>query len=100
MPQDEYRNPQQAVTPSGEGLSEAQIAAIESAFADHDRVLARLRRELDEVRDQPEERFAADELARLDERLQAIESRLDQQDQALRHLLHRLIDFFEREGPA
>ena len=35
----------------------------------------------------------------LEERLAAIENRLDQQDQALRHVLQRLIAFFERSAP-
>lgn len=84
----------------GDGLAEAQIAAIEGAFAEHDRILARLRRELAELRDQPvpEPTHAALEEG-LEERLAAIETRLDQQDQALRHVLQRLIAFFERSAP-
>lgn len=83
-----------------EGLAEAQIAAIEGAFAEHDRMLARLRRELEELRERDEVPVAADGGADgVAERLDAIEARLDQQDQALRHVLQRLIAFFEREGP-
>ena len=84
----------------GDGLAEAQIAAIEGAFAEHDRILARLRRELAELRDRPapEPTHAALEDG-LEERLAAIETRLDQQDQALRHVLQRLIAFFERSAP-
>ena len=85
--------------PSATGLAEAQIAAIEGAFAEHDRMLTRLRRELEELREQPaaENGAAADGI---EQRLSTIESRLDQQDQALRHVLQRLIAFFERAGPA
>ena len=90
--------------PAAPGLAEAQIAAIEGAFAEHDRILTRLRRELAELREQPaaesEGETAPDLLEeRLEERLSAIEARLEQQDQALRHVLQRLIAFFEREGP-
>lgn len=85
---------------TGEGLAEAQIAAIEGAFAEHDRMLARLRRELEELRQQPAAPSGpGDDSETLADRLDAIESRLDQQDQALRHVLQRLIVFFEREGP-
>lgn len=85
---------------AGEGLAEAQIAAIEGAFAEHDRMLARLRRELEELRQQPAAPTGpAEEGETLTDRLDAIEARLDQQDQALRHVLQRLIVFFEREGP-
>lgn len=84
----------------GEGLAEAQIAAIEGAFAEHDRVLARLRRELGELRDRPVPEADHPSLAHgLEQRLAHIEARLDQQDQALRHVLQRLIAFFERSGP-
>lgn len=83
-----------------EGLAEAQIAAIEGAFAEHGRLLARLRREVEELREQPEPAEAAHENeTSTAERLTAIETRLDQQEQALRHLLQRLIAFFEGDGP-
>lgn len=81
-----------------EGLAEAQIAAIEGAFAEHDRMLTRLRRELDELRERPAAVPVGDD-GTVTGRLDAIEARLDQQDQALRHVLQRLIAFFEREGP-
>ena len=77
------------------GLAEAQLDAIEGAFAEHERKLARLRRELAELRDSSSS--VAPE--GLPDRLDAIETRLDQQEQALRHVLERLIAFFEREGP-
>ena len=92
--------PEAPAEAAGEGLSEAQIVAIENAFAEHNRVLARLRRELDDLRLRPEEPLAADPgVETIGDRLDAIEARLDHQDQALRHVLQRLIAFFEREGP-
>ena len=86
---------------SPDSLPEAQLAAIESAFAEHDRMLTRMRSELSELREQPPAAHEDGEPGEaLDQRLTAIEARLDQQDQALRHVLQRLIAFFEREGPA
>lgn len=82
--------------PGPEGLAEAQLEAIEGAFAEHDRKLARLRRELAELRDNS----GSGTVSQLvEDRLSGIESRLAQQEQALRHVLERLIAFFEREGP-
>jgi general secretion pathway protein A len=78
------------------GLAEAQLDAIEGAFAEHDRKLARLRRELAELRDHSGTAAAP---AGLEGRLHALEARIDQQEAALRHVLERLIAFFEREGP-
>ena len=97
MSHDGFEDPQHAAG-EHEGLAEAQIAAIEGAFAEHNRMLTRLRRELDELRDRP----SADEAEPgdgIEDRLEAIEARLDQQDQALRHVLQRMIAFLEREGP-
>lgn len=81
---------------TAEGLAEAQIDAIEGAFAETERKLARLRRELADLRDRP---GGGPVPAELEERIAAIESRLDQQDQVLRHMLERLIAFFEGESP-
>ena len=81
--------------PPAAGLAEAQLEAIEEAFAEHDRRLARLRRELAELRAGSGTPAVPAQIA---DRLDAIEARLDQQEQALRHVLERLIWFFE-EGP-
>lgn len=87
---------QDAAAPSPErGLAEAQIEAIEQAFAEHDRALARLRRELAELREAP---VPARAPAGLEDRFDALEARLDHQEAALRHIVERLIGFFEREG--
>lgn len=82
--------------PAPAGLAESQIEAIEGAFAEQDRRLARLRRELAELRGSTG--YAAPAPGPLLDRLEAIEARLDQQEQALRHLLERLIAFFEKGG--
>jgi type II secretory pathway predicted ATPase ExeA len=74
-------------------LAEAQIAAIENAFAEHDRALGKLRREVAALRDRPE----PEPKPSSDDRLAAIEARLDQHEQALKQMLERLIAFFERE---
>lgn len=84
--------PGAATAPAG-GLAEAQLEAIEGAFAEHDRRLARLRRELADLRGSTG--YAAPAPGPLLDRLEAIEARLDQQEQALRHVLERLIAFFE-----
>lgn len=79
-----------ALPPSG--LAEVQLEAIEEAFAEHDRKLARLRRELAELREGAAGGAVPDGV---EQRLDAIEARLDQQEHALRHVLERLIGFFE-----
>lgn len=71
------------------GLAEAQIRAIEEAFVQRDRLTNRLRRDLDEIRNGPQASSV------LPERLAAIEARLDEQEEILRHLLARMITFFE-----
>lgn len=80
---------------AGYGLAEAQIAAIEQAFAERDRMLARLDREMAELRTPQSPDAATPEI---EARLAAVEDRLDEQERALRHVLERLIAFFEREG--
>ena len=87
-----------------DGLAEAQIVAIERAFAERDRELDELRREIGETRAS----FAAGldydaEGARegsgaIDERLGRIEARLDEQEQSLRHVLGQLIELLEAGG--
>lgn len=80
------------------GLAEAQLAAIEHAFAEHDRQIARLRRDMASLREMPaaeRDDTAADAQG---DRLDAIEARLEAQEQALRHLLERLIAFLETSG--
>jgi uncharacterized coiled-coil protein SlyX len=81
--------------PPAAGLAEAQLDAIEGAFAEHDRKLARLRRELAELRERAGPAPQSD-----GDRLDALEARLDQQEAALRHVLERLITFFEGDAPA
>lgn len=90
-------HPAATASADGGGLAEAQIGAIEVAFADHDRQFARLRRELADLRDTVGDAAAR---AAIDVRLETIEARLDQQEAALRHVLEQLIDFFAREQGA
>ena len=99
MSQDEHESPAEPLG-ADVGLSEAQIAAIEQAFAEHDRKLARLSRELEELRSRPLGAQQVDTAGdSITDRLAAIEARVDQHDQALRHILQRLILFFERARP-
>lgn len=79
-------------------LGEAQIEAIEHAFAERDRQLARLRRELAELRERSEPASSAPASPEAEDRLAAIEARLDQHEEALRQMLERLIVYFERGG--
>lgn len=74
------------------GLAEAQIQAIEQAFAERDREMARLRKEMTELRARPAETNGGDDTAA---RLDAIEARLDEQEASLRRVLTRLVEFFE-----
>ena len=86
--------PEQA---GSDGLAEAQIVAIERAFADRDRELDQLRREIGETRAS----FAGETgqgSDAVDERLARIEARLDEQEQSLRHVLAQLIEFLETSG--
>lgn len=92
---DNDRRPPPQPSPAA-GLAEAQIEAIEDAFSEQEKKLARLRRELAELRDGSAASTVPDDLT---DRLEALEARVDQQDAALRHVLERLIAFFEREGP-
>ncbi len=68
--------------------------AIERAFADRDRELDQLRREIGETRAS----FAGETGEGSDAvnaRLERIEARLDEQEQSLRHVLAQLIQFLE-----
>ena len=77
------------------GLLDHQIEAIESAFAERDRHLAALRKEVDRLgSDHP----ATGDSPETSERLTAIEARLDEQERSLRHVLSMMIDYFEAQG--
>lgn len=79
----------------GEGdidLAHTHRETLEEALARQEQELSDLRLELTELRVQA--KLAP---ARIDERLDALEARLDRQDEALRHVLERLIGFFDRE---
>ena len=82
------------------GLLEAQITAIEKAFAERDRHLDALRGEVERIAALGND--SSDEVTvspSLDARLTRIEARLDEQEQSLRQVLTMMIDYFEQVGP-
>ena len=78
-------------------LLDRQLRAIENAFAERDRHLARLRREIEKLAAARDEK-SGDLPADADQRLTAIEQRLDEQEQSLRHVLTMMIDYFESQA--
>lgn len=79
------------------GLTEAQIQAIEEAFADRDRHHEALKAEVAAL---ARARSAAPGAmpAEFDGRIARIEARLDEQEESLRHVLTMMIDYFESQG--
>lgn len=78
------------------GLLDMQIEAIEGAFAERDKHMAALRNEVEKL---SSARIQGGALpGDLDERLSAIERRLDEQEQSLRHVLTMMIDYFESQA--
>ncbi|MCA0904650.1 XrtA/PEP-CTERM system-associated ATPase [Qipengyuania aquimaris] len=78
------------------GLLDHQIEAIEGAFAQRDKHMAALRREVEKLAAAKDSGAAMPE--DLDQRLSAIEQRLDDQERSLRHVLTMMIDYFESTG--
>ena len=78
------------------GLLDHQIEAIEGAFAQRDKHMAALRREVEKLAAAKDSGGAVPE--DLDQRLSAIEQRLDDQERSLRHVLTMMIDYFESTG--
>ena len=76
------------------GLLDAQIEAIETAFAEHEKAIADLREEIGAIDRSPAPQQSGD----TDARLSAIEARLDEQERSLRHVLSMMIDFYESDG--
>ncbi|MEX0341669.1 MAG: hypothetical protein AB3N06_03705, partial [Erythrobacter sp.] len=99
--QDEARQP--APAPSSvddggaheKGLLDQQIEAIEAGFAERDKHMAVLRREVAKL---AEQRSAGDLPDDVGQRLASIEDRLDEQERSLRHVLTMMIDYFESQG--
>ena len=90
--------PAQAASAEREkGLLDVQIEAIESAFAARDKHMAALRREVEKLAASRGE-SGGEVPADLDQRLSAIERRLDEQEQSLRHVLTMMIDYFESQA--
>ncbi len=79
------------------GLLDVQIEAIEGAFAERDKHMAALRREVEKLAAAPQ-RTGGEVPADLDKRLSDIERRLDEQEQSLRHVLTMMIDYFESQA--
>ncbi len=76
-------------------LLDHQIEAIEAAFAERDKHMSALRREVEKL---SQERATDDLPADVDQRLASIEARLDEQERSLRHVLTMMIDYFESQG--
>ena len=79
----------------GQALADAQRMAIEAALAEQDRRIAELQSEVATLRDGAQPTLAG---APDPDRLAAIEARLAEQEQAIKHMLGRLIAFFDRDG--
>ncbi|QKG71692.1 AAA family ATPase [Erythrobacter mangrovi] len=78
------------------GLLDVQIEAIERAFSERDKHVAALRREVEKL---ASARIHGEAVPTdMDGRLSAIERRLDEQEQSLRHVLTMMIDYFEGEA--
>lgn len=73
-------------------LMDAQIEAIEQAFAERDRAIASVRKEISSLSQLAS--HSAEDGDTLG-RLAAIEARLDEQERSLRHVLTMMIDYFE-----
>lgn len=78
------------------GLAEAQIRAIEQAFAERDAELGRLRKQIAALREEAAKADTQDN-SDLPDRIAAIEMRIDEQEHSLRHVLTMLIEFFETQ---
>jgi putative secretion ATPase (PEP-CTERM system associated) len=87
--------PAEAGAAPDKGLLDHQIEAIEAAFAERDKHMSALRREVEKL---SQERATDDLPADVDQRLTSIEARLDEQERSLRHVLTMMIDYFESQG--
>ncbi|MEZ5682312.1 MAG: XrtA-associated ATPase [Erythrobacter sp.] len=89
--------PQPMSAEQEKGLLDHQIDAIEKAFASRDKHMAALRREVEKLAASRGE-GGGEVPADIDQRLSAIERRLDEQEQSLRHVLTMMIDYFESQA--
>jgi putative secretion ATPase (PEP-CTERM system associated) len=78
----------------------AALSALKIALSDRETEVAQMREEITSLRGALSERDKADEASEesLENRLQAIEMRLDDQESSLRNVLEKLIEFFEANG--
>ena len=74
---------------------DAQIEAIEQAFAERDQAIASVRKEITSLSQRASQ--SAEDGDTL-HRLAAIEARLDEQERSLRHVLTMMIDYFENSA--
>ena len=81
----------------GQGLAEAQIAAIEAAFGGHENQIAKLRREVSELQ-QAGASSSETVSDAIENRLAEMEARLSEQEASIRHVLSLLIEHFEADG--
>ena len=88
------RDPEQGVA-----LLDAQIEAIEEAFAAQNDAIQSLRREIAELGARQERQPVEPSTAQLDDdRLAEIEARLDEQERRLRQVLTMMINYFENSA--
>ena len=87
-PEDSHAEP---VEEAQTGLLDVQIKAIEGAFADHEKAIAKLRDEVTSIGQASGNAPTGD----VEKRLSEIEARLDEQERSLRHVLSMMIEFFE-----
>ena len=79
--------------PASSNLSTDHLEAIESAFAERDRHLSALREQIERVSSARNRDSATpDDLAR---RISEVETRLEEQERSLRHVLQMMIEYFE-----
>ncbi|TMM50023.1 XrtA/PEP-CTERM system-associated ATPase [Qipengyuania marisflavi] len=87
-----------APAPAESGLLDLQIQAIEQAFAERDKHMAGMRREIERLSAPPATQAASEPGSDVAARLEQIELRLDEQEQSLRQVLAMMIDHFETQG--
>lgn len=87
--------PVEAAGAPEKGLLDHQIEAIEAAFAERDKHMSALRREVEKL---DRNRATGDLPEDIGQRLASIEARLDEQERSLRHVLTMMIDYFESQG--
>ena len=91
MSQSQAPAPQDPVHGEETALLDAQISAIEEAFAQRDKVISSLRKEVAALAQEKSEPASGDN----SDRIAALEARLDDQERSLRQVLTMMINYFE-----